>query len=83
MRRLPRVRNYWSKDSLLGLPAVQQSMVLSRFWAIWSNLHLVDNDTIPASGGPRKIKPVVDVLRIFLKHYSPGQELSVDECIRG
>ena len=56
---------------------------LSRFWAIWSNLHVVDNDTIPASGGPsRNIKPVVDILsRTFLKHYCPGQELSVDECM--
>ena len=83
IHRLPRIRNYWSKDDFLGLPAVRQSMSLSRFWAIWSNLHVVDNDTIPASGGPsRKIKPVVDTLsRTFLKHYCPGQELSVDECM--
>ena len=83
IHRLPRVKNYWSTDSLLGLDPIRQSMSLSRFWAIWSNLHVVDNDTIPASGGPsRKIKPVVDVLsQTFLKHYNPGQELSVDESM--
>ena len=83
IHRLPRVANYWSKDSFLGIPALQQSMSHSRFWAIWSNLHVVDNDKIRSSGGPsRKIKPVVDTLNeTFLKHYNPGQELSVDESM--
>ena len=56
-------------------------MSLKRFWALWSNLHLVDNDAVPSSGGvSRKIKPLLDTLsRTFLKHYSPAQELAVDE----
>ena len=45
IHRLPRVRNYWSKDELLGVSAVQEAMSLNRFWAIWSNLHLVDNSS--------------------------------------
>ena len=84
IHRLPRVRNYWSTDRLLGLEPIQQSMSLNRFWAIWSNLHVVDNDTIPPGGvGPsRKIKPIVDVLnQTFLKQYSPGQELAIDESM--
>ena len=83
IHRLPRVRNYWSRDSLLGLEAIRQSMSFHRFWAIWPNLHVVDNDAIPAGGGPsHKIKPVVDVLnRTFLKHYGPGQELAIDESM--
>ena len=70
-------------DSLLGVPAVQQSMSLRRFWELWSNLHLVDNETAPATGGPaRKIQHLLesDILTDkFLMCYNPGQELSVDE----
>ena len=82
IHRLPRVRNYWSKDSLLGVPAVQESMSLSRFWAIWRN-HLVDNSTVDCQGlSSSKIQPLLNVLSdTFLKQYSPGQELSVDKSM--
>ena len=83
IHRLPIIINYWSKDDLVGVTAVQQSMSLNRFWALWNNLHVVKNDTISAGGGPsRKIKPVVDCLsQTFLKYYCPGQELCVDESM--
>ena len=83
IHRLPRINNYWSKDSLLGVSPIQEAMRLKRFWAIWSNLHLVDNEKVDRSGGPyRKVKPVLDVLsETFLKQYSPSQELSVDESM--
>ena len=56
-------------------------MSLARFWALWSNLHLVDNQSMPPTGGIcRKVKPLLDALgHTFLTCYSPGQELSVDE----
>lgn len=81
IHRLPRIRNYWSKNPFLGVPAIQQHMSLNRFWALWSNLHVVDNELVSRSGGvTRKIKPVLDVLsKTFLENYSPGQELSIDE----
>ena len=66
-------------DCFLGISALQGCMSLSRFWALWSNL---DNQCIEPSGGvSRKIKPVLDTLitSSFLRSYSPGQELSVDE----
>ena len=83
IRRLPRVRNYWSKDSLIGVPNMIQFMALSRFWLLWRNLHVVDNGSIPAGSGLSwKIKPILDTLSdTFLKNYSPGQELSVDEAM--
>ena len=54
-------------------------MSQARFWALWSNLHLVDNEHVPASGGLScKIQSVLETLsRTFLKCYSPGQEVSV------
>ena len=81
VHRLPRIRNYWSKDPLLGIPSLQRHMSLSRFWSLWSNIHVVDNETVSSSGGvSRKIKPVLDTLsQTFLEHYNPSQELSVDE----
>ena len=83
VHRLPRIRNYWSTNSLLGVPAVRQAMSLNRFWAIWSNLHLVDNSTV--DGKPcasSKIEPLITCLSdTFLKQYNPGQELSVDESM--
>ena len=50
VRRLPRIRNYWSRDCFLGISALQECMSLSRFWALWSNLHVVDNQCIEPSG---------------------------------
>lgn len=83
IHRLPRIRDYWSSDSLLGVPAVQQAMSLNRFWDIWSNIHVVDNDTLHGKAyASDKIKPVVDTLsETFLKYYSPGQEICVDETM--
>ena len=83
IKRLPRISNYWSRDGFIGVPGMNQYMSVTRFWAVWSNLHVVDNESIVASSGlSRKIQPVVDTLSsTFIKCYSPGQELSVDEAM--
>ena len=81
LNRLPRISNYWSTDCFIGIPNLHCHMSLARFWALWSNLHLVDNQSMPPTGGIcRKVKPLLDALgHTFLTCYSPGQELSVDE----
>ena len=67
IHRLPRIGNYWSKDILIGVRPIQESMSRMRFWAIWSNLHLVNNEELKGSGGPyRKVKSVLDVLSDIL-----------------
>lgn len=83
IHRLPRMKNYWSKDEFLGIPALKRTMSISRFWALWTNVHVVDNETTPPGDGQSvKIKPLLDVLgRTFYEHYNPGQELSVDEAM--
>ena len=80
--RLPRIIDYWSGNSLLGVPAVQQAMS-QLFWDARSNIHVVDNDTLHGKvHASDKIKPVIDTLsETFLKHSSPGQEICVDETM--
>ena len=53
-------------------------MSCSRFWSLWTNLHVVDNHSLPATRGlSRKVKPVLG--RTFLQCYNPSQQLAVDE----
>ena len=51
IKRLPRISNYWSRDGFIGVPGMNQYMSVTRFWAVWSNLHVVDNESIVASSG--------------------------------
>ena len=54
----------------------------TRFWQLWSNLHVVDNAQTTSGGLTSKIKPVLDVLeRTLFLNYCPRQELSVDEAM--
>ena len=60
IHRLPRINNYWSRDKFLGLPVLRDYMSCSRFWSLWTNLHVVDNHSLPATRGlSRKVKPVL------------------------
>ena len=82
IHRLPRIRDYWSTNTLLGVPRIQQQMSLKRFWEVWSNLHVVNNETASKYELSYKIKPVLDTLsRTFFEQYNPSQELSVDEAM--
>ena len=83
IHRLPEIDNYWSSDRFLGVEAIQKCMSRNRFWSIWSNIHLVDNSSIEKMHGQSfRLKPLFDVLTfIFQEHYSPGQELSLDESM--
>ena len=45
LHRLPPGQAIWIAF-WLGVSAVQESMSLNRFWAIWSHFHLVDNSTM-------------------------------------
>ena len=62
---------------------MNQYMSVTRCWALWSNVHLVDNQIVPAGSGlSRKIQLVIDMLsNTFVKCYNPNQELSVDEAM--
>ena len=56
----PRITEYWSGDSLLGVPAVLQAMSLNRFCYVWFNIHVVDDDTLHGKvHASDKIKSVI------------------------
>ena len=40
---LPSIANYWSTDSLLGVPGISSGMPIDRFKALLSCLHLNNN----------------------------------------
>ena len=83
IHRLPEIDNYWSSDWFLGVEPVQKCMSRNRFWSIWSNIHLVDNSSVEKTHGQSfRLKPLIDVLtHTFQEHYSPGQELSLDQSM--
>ena len=85
IKRLPRISDYWSSDLnfCCNLPPLTRFMSRTRFWQIWSHLHVVDNGKLSSREGlTRKFKPVLDILsQTFFANYSPGQELSVDEAM--
>ena len=80
--RLPRICNYWNTDEYLGLPAFQKHMPLTRFWDLWCNMHLVDNEEADHSDQLYKVRPLIKCLTgTFAKHYNPSQEIAVDEAM--
>jgi len=85
IKRLPRIRDYWSTSLNFCCDSSPLTTFMSRgrFWQIWSNVHVVDNGTLSARKGlTRKFQPVLDMLsQTFFANYSPGQELAVDEAM--
>ncbi len=43
VHRVPHLRNIWSSDWVLGVPALTSIFSRKRFWQLWANLHLADN----------------------------------------
>ena len=77
------IEDYWSKNPLLGVGPVKESMTLNRFRAIWRYLHCEDNSTISDPEDVLcKIRRVISTLSTkFLEAYNPSQELSIDEMM--
>ena len=60
LNRLSKISNYWSMDCFIGIPNLHRHMSLARIWALWNNLHLVDNQSMPPTCGICcKVKPLL------------------------
>lgn len=84
--RKPRIEDYWaSGERMLDTPYFRKYMSRNQFQLIWSNLHLADNVNTPPDNSPNydplyKVRPFVTMCENnFLKSYSPGRDLALDE----
>lgn len=84
---LPSLRDYWSSDWVLGVPAYAKIMPRNRFLEIWSNLHLSDNSKMPRPGDEHfdklfKVHKFLNDLKTNFKvNYHPHREQAVDEAM--
>ena len=87
IHRLPSLRDYWSSDWVLGVPAFAKVMPRNRFLEIWNNLHLCDNSKMPRPGDPNfdklfKVREFLNDLNTnFRINYNPHREQAVDEAM--
>jgi len=84
---LPCLRDYWSSDWVLGVPAYANIIPRNRFLEIWSNLHLSDNSKMPRPGDENfdklfKVRQFLEDLKTNFKvNYHPHREQAVDEAM--
>lgn len=87
IKQLPATRLYWSKDPLIGVPAVQKVMSRNRFDKLSKYLHLNNNTNQvpreePAHDKLFKVRPVLDrVVQCCRMELQPQKDLSVDEAM--
>jgi len=85
IHRLLSLRDYWSSDWVLGVPAFAKVMPRNRFLDIWNNLHLCDNTKMPQPRDPNsdklfKVREFLNDLNTnFRINYNPYREQAVDE----
>lgn len=79
---LPETRLYWSKDSFLGVPAIQKVMPRNRQY-----LHLNNRENMLPRGDQVynklfRVRPLSDVIsRTFSNEYRPSKFVSIDEAM--
>ena len=89
VHRLPSFADYWSLNSLLGVPGISISMPIDRFEAILRYLHVNDNTTAVPRGEEgydrlHKLRPLIERLRnTWRTCYNPPREQSIDERMVG
>jgi hypothetical protein len=87
IHQLPHLKNYWSSDPILGVPAVSNVISAKRFKKIVENIHLNDNQsnkdrTDPDYDKLHKVRPVIEQLNLnFKKNIKSSSYLSVDEAM--
>ena len=81
------IRDYWSRNWILGVPSLARIMTVARFETITRYLHLNDNENMPARGTPGfdklfKVRPFLESIRAnFLSQYVPHKEVAIDEAM--
>lgn len=87
IHQLPRIRDYWSTDPVLGVEAISNVMTRERFKKISASIHPNSNDTMLPRGDPNydklhKVRPIVENLnRTIKEHYQNSKTVAVDESM--
>ena len=87
IHQISQLDDVWSTDWVLASPAFAKFFTRDRFWALFSNIHLVDNAKALDRRNPDfdklyKIRPMILILKkSFKENYSLGQNVSVDEAM--
>ncbi|XP_051168542.1 piggyBac transposable element-derived protein 4-like [Leptopilina boulardi] len=87
IHQLPRLRDYWSSDSVLRVEAISNVMTRDRFKQITASIHLNSNDTMLPRGNINydklyKVRPLIEVLnKNIKKHYRNSMTVAVDESM--
>ena len=81
----PSYKDYWTsdgKDFIGHTPGFRTVMTRDRFLALWSFLHVVDeqDESLDKADRIYKVRPLLNyLLPLFLHYYQPMQFLSLDE----
>ncbi|KAG8261581.1 zinc finger protein [Homalodisca vitripennis] len=87
IKKQPTIYSYWWTSSSQFIPWFPRMFTRNRFQAILRFLHMVDTVPLAKPGEPdydacARFKPLIDhVNRVFKFHFSPGQNLAIDESI--
>lgn len=87
IHRVPSLRDYWSTDWVLGVPAFSKVMARDRFLDIYYNIHLCDNSQMPQRGDENfdklfKVRSFMENLNTkFRLNYNPHREQAIDEAM--
>ncbi|GBN58679.1 PiggyBac transposable element-derived protein 4 [Araneus ventricosus] len=85
--KLPRIKDYWSSNPMLGNDKVKRTMARDRFVDIYRFFHISDRENEVSPNDPsfymmRKLDPFMSCLRSnFQMHFEPYPHLSVDEAM--
>jgi hypothetical protein len=89
LERRPTIASYWYTTASQYFPWFHDMFPRVRFQLILTFFHIVDNKNLAAPGEPdydpcAKFQPLVDHANtVFRHHYTPHQQLSVDESLVG
>lgn len=77
--KFPQLRMYW--NSALKVNSISSCMTRDRFFQLRTNLHLIDNNTIPSNCEDKliKVRPIIDAVRKRCLQIPVEEVVSVDE----
>ena len=87
INKVAEINDIWSSDWVVACPAFACFFTKDRFWALWTNIHLADNEKAPPKESPAfdklyKVRPIMKILgKSFQENFNLGQNVSVDEAM--